>query len=518
MSKRSASPDDAPTPSSKRARSEAYVAPEPESTPGPVLEGHGEDLDDDEDVAFSAPTRQTAPNVGYEQLYLDTINRKRLDFDFEKLCSVTLSNINVYACLVCGKYYQGRGPKTQAYFHALQDGHHVFINLETKKIYVLPEGYEVKTSVLDDIKYNVAPYYTRQEVARLDKGQKPRMDLEKRSYVPGFVGLNNMKANDYFNVVIQALSHVTLLRNYVMLEVQTDRDQLAKRFAALVGKIWNPKLFKMHVSPHELIQEVALRSKKRFTLTEQSDPAEFLIWFLNNLHISMGGSKTKPRSSIVQKIFQGGLKIESQVITAKPGAGDRLRFEDADVKSQISNFMLLTLDLPAAPLFQDSNKSNIIPQVSLLSLLNKYNGIQSQEKAKDRVRYRLQHPLPPCLIFHIIRFTKNKFISERNPTIVTFPRTIDMSDYVEPNPNLYPPAEPIYYDLVSNITHEAVRKRDDSVSGEQERKVWRVQVQDKGSDAWWNIEDLYVDKERSETLFTKESYIQVWERRKKANV
>ncbi|KAA3671290.1 uncharacterized protein DEA37_0011519, partial [Paragonimus westermani] len=38
--------------------------------------------------------------------YLDTINRNMLDFDFEKLCSVSLSHLNVYACLVCGKYYQ----------------------------------------------------------------------------------------------------------------------------------------------------------------------------------------------------------------------------------------------------------------------------------------------------------------------------------------------------------------------------------------------------------------------------
>ena len=40
--------------------------------------------------------------------YLDTINRNLLDFDFEKLCSVSLSKINVYACLVCGKYFQGK--------------------------------------------------------------------------------------------------------------------------------------------------------------------------------------------------------------------------------------------------------------------------------------------------------------------------------------------------------------------------------------------------------------------------
>ena len=39
--------------------------------------------------------------------YLDTINRQFLDFDMEKLCSVTLSNMNVYVCLVCGKFFQG---------------------------------------------------------------------------------------------------------------------------------------------------------------------------------------------------------------------------------------------------------------------------------------------------------------------------------------------------------------------------------------------------------------------------
>lgn len=38
--------------------------------------------------------------------YLDTINRHVLDFDFQKLCSISLSNLNAYCCLVCGKYFQ----------------------------------------------------------------------------------------------------------------------------------------------------------------------------------------------------------------------------------------------------------------------------------------------------------------------------------------------------------------------------------------------------------------------------
>ncbi len=458
---------------------------------------------------------QNLPAEGYTDLYLDTIDRSLLDFDFEKLCSVTLSNINVYACLVCGKYFQGRGQKSQAYFHALDEGHHVYVNMETKRVYVLPEGYEVQNKSLDDIKYVIDPRYSKEEIAKLDREQKMSWDLGGRRYIPGFVGMNNIKANDYFNVVMHALAHVPPLRNFLMLEDLSSRPQLAQRFSILVRKIWNPRAFKVHVSPHELLQEIALRSGKRFTLTSQADPVDFMSWFLNNLHLTLGGSKTKPGSSIVHRVFQGMLKVESQKITARADAGDRLRFEDAAVQTAITPFMILTLDLPAAPLFQDELDKNIIPQVPLTTVLGKYDGIRAQERLNTRVRYRLLHPLPPFLVFHIKRFSKNKFVAERNPTIVTFsPRSLDMAPYVEPNPGAWPPGEPIWYDLVANITHEAIRSRDDSVEGEAERKVWRVQLRDRSREEWVEVQDLFVESARAETLFTKESYVQVWERRR----
>lgn len=142
--------------------------------------------DDDEDrSALSAPSRQNAPLEGYTDLYLDTIKRSVLDFDFEKLCSVTLSNINVYACLVCGRYYQGRGPKSHAYFHALEVGHHVYVNMQTKNVYVLPEGYEVKSKSLDDIKFVVDPRLSRDEVGKLDREVRDAWDLAGKKYRPG---------------------------------------------------------------------------------------------------------------------------------------------------------------------------------------------------------------------------------------------------------------------------------------------------------------------------------------------
>ena len=161
-----------------------------------VAKAEGEELEEarslaeadeleEEQSAYSAASRQTAPLDGYTDLYLDTIDRSVLDFDFEKLCSITLSNINVYACLVCGKYYQGRGPKSHAYFHALEVGHHVYVNMQSKRVYVLPEGYEVKSKSLDDIKFVVDPQLSKDEVASLDKEAQDALDLSGKKYRPG---------------------------------------------------------------------------------------------------------------------------------------------------------------------------------------------------------------------------------------------------------------------------------------------------------------------------------------------
>lgn len=492
------------------------------------------DYDDEDGLPTSAPLRQANPTDGYDDLYLDTIDRHVLDFDFEKLCSVSLSNINVYACLVCGKYFQGRGTKSHAYFHALSEDHHVFINLETQKVYVLPEGYEVKSKSLEDIKYVSDPRYTKAEVMSLDRppsqthttgtgraatAPTKSWTLSGKQYTPGFVGMNNIKENDYLNVIVQALSHVPPLRNYFLLEdFSAKTSELVKRNAILFRKIWNPRAFKAHVSPHELLQEIALRSNKRFTLTNQSDPVEFLSWFLNNLHLGLGGSKTKPGSSMIQRTFQGKLKVESQAITARADASDRLRFEEAaEVKVDIVRFLLLTLDLPATPLFQDELEKNIIPQVPLTTILSKYDGRSAQEHHAQRKRYRLLHPLPPFLILHVKRFSQNKFVTERNPTIVTFDaRNLDMSPYVEPNPAEWPPAAPIWYDLVANVVHEAVRTREDVADSGDERKTWKAQVRDRRTGEWVSCQDLFVEKVQSELLYLGETYLQIWERRRES--
>ena len=56
------------------------------------------------------------------------------------------------------------------------------------------------------------PTYTREDITKLDSGVAWARALDGTEYMPGLVGLNNMKANDYANVVLQALIRIPPIR------------------------------------------------------------------------------------------------------------------------------------------------------------------------------------------------------------------------------------------------------------------------------------------------------------------
>ncbi|ROT62424.1 putative U4/U6.U5 tri-snRNP-associated protein [Penaeus vannamei] len=110
----------------------------------------------------------------------------------------------------------GRGPNTHAYTHSVSDGHHVYLNLQTLRFYCLPDNYEIIDSSLNDIIYVVNPTFTKEYIAKKVNQSKMSRAYDGTLYLPGIVGLNNIKANDYCNVVLQALSNITPLRNYFL--------------------------------------------------------------------------------------------------------------------------------------------------------------------------------------------------------------------------------------------------------------------------------------------------------------
>uniref|UniRef100_A0A6P3ZJF0 U4/U6.U5 tri-snRNP-associated protein 2-like isoform X1 n=1 Tax=Ziziphus jujuba TaxID=326968 RepID=A0A6P3ZJF0_ZIZJJ len=396
-----------------------------------------EDEDDDDflrEQGLGQGGRRREIEIRRDCPYLDTVNRQVLDFDFEKFCSVSLSNLNVYACLVCGKYYQGRGKKSHAYTHSLEAGHHVYINLRTEKVYCLPDGYEISDPSLDDIRHVLNPRFTEEQVEQLDKNKQWSRALDGSDYLPGMVGLNNIKETDFVNVTIQSLMRVTPLRNFFLIpkNYQHCKSPLVHRFGELTRKIWHARNFKGQVSPHEFLQAVMKASKKRFRIGAQSDPVEFMSWLLNTLHADLRTSKKS--SSIIHDCFQGELEVvkdtHNKTIAEKkendddPNASLKLTDGVAEKNGIVTEsyrmpFLMLGLDLPPPPLFKDVMEKNIIPQVPLFNILKKFDGEMVTEVVRPRLarmRYRVTR-LPRYLILHMRRFTKNNFFVEKNPTL-----------------------------------------------------------------------------------------------------
>ncbi|KAL3093226.1 hypothetical protein niasHT_022676 [Heterodera trifolii] len=457
--------------------------------------------------------------------YLDTIDRGVLDFDFEKLCSVSLSHINVYACMVCGKYFQGRGTNTHAYTHSLDSDHRIYLNLGTLKFYCLPENYEVIDPSLDDIKYVLKPTYTPEQIKLIGRNVKMARAWNDTLYYPGIIGLNNIKANDYTNVVFHALSHVPPLRDYFLREQnymhikRPPGDKLTlmpQRFGELLRKLWNPKAFKAHVSPHEMLQAVVLCSDKKFQIIRQGDAHEFMMFFLNTLHIGLNGTG-KTNSSIIYKIFRGRMRQCMRKVLPVDASDESRRTlaETEEYKEQTKEipFLSLAMDLPPAPLYLDERLQNIIPQVPLSTLLMKFNGQTEKEYKtyKDNFlkKFELLH-LPEYLIITYDRFHKNQWFIEKNPTIVNFPiSNVDLYECLATD--VREKHRYTTYDLISNIVHDgkpptAVSKGDIAVDTGR----YRVQLIHEGTGKWFELEDLHVKEILPQTITLTESYIQIW--------
>lgn len=86
-------------------------------------------------------------------------------------------------------------------------------------------------------------------------------------------------------------------------------------FGELMRKIWNPKNFKGHVSPHEFLQAVSVESEKKYKIGQSADPAQFLMWFLNHMHMDL--AKKRNALSIVTKTFGGKVLMSSEVVKVK---------------------------------------------------------------------------------------------------------------------------------------------------------------------------------------------------------
>ena len=404
--------------------------------------------------------------------YVDSIDKHVLNFDFEKVCSVSLSSQNTYCCLVCGKYYQGRGYGTHAYEHSLEVEHHMFLKLDDGSVYCLPDNYEVN-GPWEDIRQNLRPLFTIEEVDLLEMKSEPKLSLLGTEYIPGIVGLNKLGQADYLSSVIQCLTTVLPFRRRLLLHAFED-DIVSQRLAELFKKLFNQESFRSSVSPHEFLQAVSLASKKTF-FNQEGDAVAFLSWLIGHLQRKL------KKSRLIENCFTGTISVNSE--TANEG-----------ITSSTVPFNMLVLDLPETPVFKE--ESSLIPTVSIYDLLSKFDGITEQVLATESKTFRIKQ-LPDYLILAYRRFTRNEFFAEKNGTLVTAPiKGLDLKRYVTDD------MEDLSYDLVAQVTHD----------GDAKTGTYKAFVLNSPSNQWYEMQDLRIKEVLPQQVMLSEAYIQIYRR------
>lgn len=378
----------------------------------------------------------------------------------------------------------------------MTNAHDSFFSSHHLQAYILPDNRELDDhGTLTDIRSLLRPTFTEELLTRLDGNAVPQQDLHGRLFLPGYVGLNNIKANDYVNVVLQALAHIRPLRNHLLLAYRGDAG-LAVAFRELLEKMWNPALFKAQTSPHEFLQAVSNASNKRFSLTTQSDPLDFLVWLLHSL---------APHVPLASDLFQGRIRVDSCHFDAANGGGAHPATHPTTptgtrMNTTVKPFFFLTLDLPPTPLFLDPRNPTAIPQVALATLLEKYNGGTFTYRQNEAFAYSIATH-PQHLILRINRFIKTSFATEKNPTIVSFvPDGVPFP--VDPHAMSDDAPSHVHYNLLANIY----------CTGSLASRSFGVHLRCPATGTWLDIDNLSVRETQPQMLFMAESYLQIWER------
>jgi len=324
------------------------------------------------------------------------------------------------------------------------------------------------------------------------------------------------------------------------------------------------------VSPHDFVQEVTVASKRRFVIGRQCEAVEFMQWLINTLIKDLFG--VKKRSTPILRPFQGliEVKTEKKEQTQKHASRGGMDEEDdeANWDTRVMPFLYLAIDLPPVPLFKDAQGGNVVPQIPLFDVLNKFDGKSVSDKIRGGIRERKKYRIrefPDYLMFHLGRFTKNNWFVEKNPTVVNFPvKNLELKDYsftdeenelptvdeakdlkvtelkalikkhkvstkgcLEHNDLIQKYEEVLAkradlhqtkFDLLANICHDSPAERENVNADPLQEGSYKVHLQNKAIEQWYEIQDLFVEDTLPQLVGVSESYMLIYEKQKSAAV
>lgn len=409
------------------------------------VEDELDDLNDLDDVINLESVKSKYTN---STLYLDTINKKILNFDMPLECCMTLATTNVHICLVCNKYLQGASINSPAYMHAVDTNHHIFINSKTNKFIILPEELILSSErekELRDLQLLLHPEFSNEMIKTLDTKPIFGNTINNEKYNVGYIplindniiktDLNNSFSEDK-NLLHYAITHLTNVRDYLLKFNQDDSKPLTSELSILTKKIWSPYLFKKFTSSYSLENYLTTCN---LPTAINSDIRNFYIWLINSL---------MRENKVLKNQFTG-----------------KLITNDKETK-----FINLTVKLPKESIFEDGTSSSI-KQYDLEKLISEKN-----LKIIKSPRY---------LVIYIDRnkeFKVEGLKNQLNLNIVKF------------DPNSLTINNKFKYKLLSNITYDNV-----------------IQLLNKSDSKWVEFDGINIKEVEKELLFISNCKLQFWE-------
>lgn len=361
------------------------------------------------------------------------------------------------------------------------------MSLSSGRVFQLPDDVELdddeSNKQLDDIRRALHPRFSPADLATLDAG--PPLILETTPpRIRGAVGLDAMHAaSNAPAAVLHLVLRPKPVRNALLLHAPQHTHQNPSLYDALVNvcsSMWADAAFRPHIAPHAFMQLLS---------RAVTDPADILAWLLNTAAISKGtSSETRAFSKLLKKTFQGAMCVTSHRTT-----------EDTDKKteslSKNSAFWFLPLDLPPKPLFKHEADKDTIPQVSLEKLLEKFNGVNHVHVIETGATKSYRIVRTPRYLFLVVkRFSKSKFGTEKNPTIVHLPSDVlDMGNVCN--------SVQAKYSLIGAVSHE----------GSLEKGRFKTAIFHEASKSWYDVTDIAVEKTVFQLIALRDSYILLYE-------
>eukprot|EP00299_Pterocystis_sp_00344_P013891 c684_g1_i2.p1 GENE.c684_g1_i2~~c684_g1_i2.p1 ORF type:complete len:537 (+),score=104.39 c684_g1_i2:51-1613(+) len=256
------------------------------------------------------------------------------------------------------------------------------------------------------------------------------------------VGLRNLGNTCYLNSILQCL-HKTPNIHDVLSSVRSPEPSVAAEFVQTMEQMQQAAELAV-ISPTSLKREIGRRNR-RFASSQQQDSQEFLRVLLDMLHEDCNRNKGKRLSPIDEKILD-----EMEDRKKSRTCFDRYREQNdspfsamfcGQLKSSVvcekcrfvstcfDVFWDLSLPIPARRHVTLEECLGLFTQEEVLDGSEKVRCAKCKKPQRCTKAFKICR-LPNILVLHLKRFSAHHSYSDKVQTPITFPKTLDLSNFV----------------------------------------------------------------------------------------